>query len=204
MIIVSVVFLCVIFLLYLINFTLCFSIKGKVDLFDNSGDFAVKFFFFTITKGKMHFGQDKQTHNSLIIERRGDRRTDVHISADKEDTQSLVSYMDAPLFRNMLIRDIEATFRLGKSDDAFFTTMSVVAVRAIFYTVVSILKSRQSFSHRQSFEPSFNKDKLEAEFSGIISISIADIIYSFIRHKLECRGKKCGKSAIGKKVASGK
>jgi len=196
--------LCVILLAYIINFTLFFSVTGKVNLFDNDGSFVVKLFFITLTKGRLHLGQDEQAYNSLIIERRGDKKTDVHLSADKDDKQSIVSHMNAPLFRNMLIRDIEADFILGKSNDAFFTTVSIVAIKAVYNTVIGILKSRQSFSHRQSFKPTFNSDKLEVEFKGIISISIADIIYSFIRYKLECRGDKCGVTPLGKKQAKNK
>ena len=193
------VILGIIFALYIINFTLFWSVKGKVNLLDNSGEFAVKVFFIRITKGKVHFGRDEEDYNSLIIERRGDKKTGVHLNRDKEDKQSLAAHMDAPLFRNMLIRDIEVAVRLGKSDDAFLTTMSTVVIRAVYNTVISILKSRHDFTHRQKFLPYFNNDLLEADFKGIISISIADIIYSFIRYKFECRGNKCGRTVLGKR-----
>jgi len=191
-------------LAYIINFTLLFSVKGRANLFDNDGNFVVKLFFITLTKGKLHLGQDDEEYNSLIIERRGDKKTGIHLNADKEDKQSIVSHMNAPLFRNMLIRDIEVDFHFGKSNDAFFTTMSIVGIKAVYNTVISILKSRQSFSHRSKFVPTFNTDKLEIEFKGIISISIADIIYSFIRYKLECRGDKCGHTALGKRQEKSK
>jgi len=199
-----IVILCVILLVYIINFTLFFRVKGKADLFDNDGNFVVKLFFITLTKGKLHLGQDDDEFNSLIIERKGEKKTGVHLNADKEDKQSIVSHMNAPLFRNVLIRDIEVNFRIGKSNDAFFTTMSIVGIKTVYNTVISILKSRQSFSHRSKFVPAFSEDKLEVEFRSIISISIADIIYSFIRYKLECRGDKCGHTALGKRQAKSK
>ena len=192
---------CAIVILYILNLSWVLRVSGALNFFDNDGSFEVKLFFITLAKGKMHFEQDDGSYGSLIIERRNHKETSVHLNYDKDDKQSVASYLDAPLFRNMLVRSVDAGVKIGKSDNAFFTTMAMAAAKSAYYAFIALLKTRQSgMSTRERFIPVYHRDELTADFEGIISISFADIIYSYLRHRRECRARNCGVTALNAKL----
>jgi len=167
-----------------------------MNVFDNTGDFEVRLFFWDIVKGKLHFEYDLGVYSSLIIERAGNKETSIHLNYSKKDDKSIASYLSTPLFGNLLVRHIDFDIKIGKEDDALFTAFATAGLKSLYYATMSILKTKHGSSASQNIVPVFGRNQLSAELGGIISISIADIIYSYTRHKWICfKTKRCNKKA---------
>ena len=172
--------------------------EGHVDFFDNDGYFALLLFGHKIFDGKIRFESNDIKHNNLILHTgKKEKESEIHLNADKKDEKSIANMKMPPIMKYLLIERIGFDVRIGKRDDAFFTTMLLGGVKIILFSALAFVKSLYpSVKINEKFSPEFNEDKLNADFFGIISISIADIIISLISSKIFAKKKKRTREVI--------
>ncbi len=166
--------------------------EGHADFFDNDGYFSLMLFGHKIFGGKIRFESNDIKHNNLIIHAgKKEKESEIHLNADKKDEKSITNMKMPPIMKYLLIERLGFHVRIGKRDDAFFTTMLLGGVKIILYSALAFVKSRYpSAIIEEQFSSEYNEDKLNADFFGIISVSLADIIISLIASKLFSKKKK--------------
>ena len=166
--------------------------EGHLDFFESDGYFALKLFGYRIYRGKIRFESNDIKHNNLIIHSgKKQKESEIHLNTNKKDERSIVNIKMPPIMKYLLIERIGFDVRIGKRDDAFFTTMLLGGVKIFLYSALAFVKSRYPNAEiDEKFSPEYNEDKLEADFFGIISVSIADIIISLLTSKLFSKKKK--------------
>lgn len=185
------VFFCItIMVLTLFAITFRVGVVSEINLLDGCGFFVIYFFLLPIYRGKIHFEHLDMAHNNLIIEH-GKKADEIHLNVDKKDKKSIASVLSVPYFSNLVIENLSLDFYIGKNNDAFTTTMLMGGVKILLYSVISLIKSRHNVKVQENFFPEYNSDILHLDAFGIISISIADIIYSILQNiKISERTKK--------------
>lgn len=168
------------------------GVEGHVDFFDNDGFFSLKLFSLELLYGEIRFESNDIKHNNLIINiGKSKKESEIHLNADKNDDKSIANMKMPPIAKYLLIRKLGFDVRIGKRDDAFFSTMLLGGVKIFLYSVLSFIKSRfPSVEIDEQFSPEYNEDKLESDFFGIIELSIADIIISLISSKFSSKKNK--------------
>lgn len=168
------------------------GVEGHADFFETDGFFALRLFGYKIYGGEIRFESNDVKHNNLIIHSgKKQKESEIHLNADKKDEKSIMNMKMPPIMKYLLIEKLGFHVRIGKRDDAFFTTMLLGGVKIFLYSALAFVKSRYpSVKIEERFSPEFNDDKLNADFFGIISVSIADIIISLAVSKLFDKKKK--------------
>ncbi len=188
------VFLCIcILLLNLAAAYIRVGVNFYLDLFGNDGFIKVYVFGIRIFKAAVHFEHDEQKHNNLVIEH-GKKQGKIHLNNDPKDKKSIAAMIRKPALSNMLVEKVSAHFTAGRVNDAFFTVALLQAMRVVFYGAFAPVKCRYSVQITESFTPVYNRDVWQTDFIGIIGISIADIIVSYIgsffrktQNAIECK-----------------
>jgi hypothetical protein len=162
----------------------------RADALKNDGCIALRIFGIDVFGAKIRFESDPGEHNNSIILKRGKKRGEIHLNADKKDKKSVVALLNHPSLENLKIYSLDVSLRVGKSDDAFFTTVALGTVKVALFSLLGYLKSRYGTHIRESFLPEYNADEFTASARGIISISIADIITSGIYAKFVSKKTK--------------
>lgn len=174
---------CILLFLLLTVLPIRVGVRSHVDFFDNDGFVSVYIFGIRIMRARIHFEHDESEHNNSLVVNHGKKNDKIHLNADPKDKKSIAAMINHPAFKGILIRELDAHFTVGKAGDAFFTTLLLSGIRTVFYAAGAFLKCRQNVVIRESFTPVYSGDKLEGDFSGIINVSIANIIYSYISGK---------------------
>ncbi len=162
--------------------------EGHLDMFENDGYIAVKLFGIRLFRAAIHFESNDIKHNNLII-KSGKKQNELHLNADKKDEKSIMRILNYPAFENIMIIKLEFSVKVGKNNDAFFTSLLLSGIRLAMFSALSYVKSRFGTEIKEGFIPDYNSDKLEMDFTGIISISFADIISSYLLSKLHKKQK---------------
>lgn len=198
------VFICsIILILTLIVLPFCLTVNAGVDILGNSGYIKLRLFFIPLFSGKIHLEALDLKHSNLILEFKR-KREEIHLNADKNDKQSIRNFIKkVPILSAIRVRNVTFDAAIGKSDDAFFTTLTAGSLRTVFYALAAVLKSREDVTVRERILAVYTEDKLQANVFGIISLSIANIIYSLwtafknllktprrIRRRRACRLKR--------------
>lgn len=150
-----------------------------LNLFGNDGFIKVYLFGIRIFHASVRFEHDEDKHNNLILQH-GKKSGKIHLNTDPSDKKSIAAMLKNPTLSNMLVEKISVHFTAGRTNDAFFTVTMIQSLRVLFYSVLAVIKCRYSVHITESFTPVYNKDILQTDFIGIISISIADIIVSLL------------------------
>lgn len=166
-----------IWVLTLIAVPIRVGVDGFADFFTNNGYIKLYLFGIKIFSAKLHLELDSDKRNNLVVEH-GKKQDKIHINNDPKDKKSIMRMIKNPAFKIVLVEKIIAHFVVGKNNDAFFTTLLLGAVRVVFCGAVAYLKSQQKVDVTESFTPQYNNDVLQVDFTGIIHVSIADIICS--------------------------
>ncbi len=167
--------------------------EGDIDVFKNDGWFYLSLFgFIKLVRTRAYFKHLDPLRNNLIIKGKK-KEYEYHINADKKDKQSIIKLLDIEFIPYINIVSLDLRLAVGKSDDALFTTMTLGGLRVILYGIFSYLKCSQKLEIRENFIAEYNKDTFQTYFMGILNISIADIIFSFILYlKKKLLGKTKG------------
>ncbi|MDE7395273.1 MAG: hypothetical protein K2M95_04045 [Clostridiales bacterium] len=174
------VFLCIaILLLWLIALPIRVGVNFYVDVFNNRGFIKVYLFGIRIFYAAIHFEHNKSRHNDLVLEH-GKKESKIHLNTDADDKKSVAAMMKNPVGKNLMIHKLSAHFTVGKTQDAFFTVTLLQWLRVLFYTTAAPIKCRYNTHITESFTPEYNRDVLESDIIGIIGISIANIICSYL------------------------
>jgi hypothetical protein len=166
------------------------AVELRADVLKNDGYIALKLFGAKVFRAKLRFENDPEEHNNSIVLKSGKKRDEIHLNADKEDKKSVVALLNHPSLENLKIHSLDLTLRVGKADDAFFTTVALGTVKVALFSFLGYLKSRYGTHIRESFLPEYNADEFTASARGIISISIADIIISYAYDGIKRIAKK--------------
>lgn len=187
------VFLCIVILvLTVLAMHIRVGMNVYWSLFGNDGFIKVYVFGIRVFKAAIHFEHDTLRQNSLVIEH-GKKKGKIHLNNDPEDKRSIAAMLRNPAFSNLLIEKISAHFTAGRTNDTFFTVALVQALRVVFYGALAPVKCRYDVQITESFTPVYDKDVLQADVIGIIGISIADIIVSYVGsffHRAKTAGVK--------------
>lgn len=185
----------VILILNLLAIPIRIALRGEVDFFGNDGFIKVYVFGIRVLKAKIFFEHESDAQNSLILQH-GKKSDSIHLNNNPEDKKSVVAIMKNPAFREFNIKQLSVDFLLGHNGNAFFTTMMLAAIKTVTFSAFAFLKSRFGTRVNQTFTPVYNQDILQSEFSGIISISVANIISSLIRSGLAKKNKNKRRSSF--------
>ncbi|MDR2202055.1 MAG: hypothetical protein LBP26_04755 [Clostridiales bacterium] len=180
------------------------SVEGHADMIENDGFFVVRIYGVRVFRGDIRFESNDIKHNNLIIEHgKKHKRDEIHLNADRGDRRSVVRLMSNPVFDNLIVEELAFDVRVGKNNDAFFTTMVLGTLRIMLYSALAFVKSRFYADIAETFTPEYNSDRFESDFFGIISLSIADIIYSYVRAAFKKLRRRKERRQTARKEAGG-
>lgn len=167
-----------ILVLWLIYAQLSFTVTLDYDILKNDGFAAIHFFGISILKIKIKFVSFDIKTKKLTISLNG--KIFPLTFEPKGEKDSVFNYLTMPVLSiiDFIYFDIE--FEFGYKKDAFLTMLVVQTVRMAAQIFTSIIKSSQELLVDESFLPRYDKDVLKIHFDGIISGSIANIIYSLV------------------------
>ncbi len=173
------VFLCImILIIILFSVQWKFGISGNTDVYKNNGAFKVSLFGIPLFGFFVCLGCGKNGESSILLTV-GPKTKELHLNRKKDDKDSLMSQKVPPLFSNLLLENLKVHVSAG-SYDAFATVMFLGSIRVLFESLFGYLRSRQNIAIEGRFIPIYNTEVFRIFVSGILSISLADIIYSLI------------------------
>ena len=153
-----------------------FAFAAEVNVFDACGTVWVKLFgIFPLLKIKANGVNDGHV-NELVWKINGKEKR-FHINADSSDDKSVAKFMEVAFIPYINIVDLNISIEIGKRNDALFKTFALGMVRTVTYGFLSYLKSSQKIEVSESFVAVYNRDLIAARTSGIINVSVADIIF---------------------------
>lgn len=139
------------------------------------------FFTLSILRISLFSGKIKLIGNKLELTTKKGKKSTIKITYDKEDEQSIVNYLDNAVVRVVDILALDIFFTAGKSDDAFFGAMASGVAKVFINIIACLLKSRYPNMHyTEGAMADFGQDNLHISLNSILTLSIADIIYSLI------------------------
>ena len=165
-----------IILLTFISVDIRVGVKFEFDVFSNRGIAKMRLWGIHILKLGLSFERDDFARYYIVI-KVWKKTFRIHISTDKAEKKSTMSIVKSPILKSIRVKKLWITLTAGKSDDPFFTTMLVGAARIIVSSFLTAVKCRYNADVYENFVPSFTKDTIEGEITGIIAFSIADIIF---------------------------
>lgn len=181
----------------LVPFVIAVSING--DVFEGKGAVKLTVFGVPVFKAKLSVETSGALEKNLIIES-GKKKDEIHLNVDKNDDKSIVSFFHAlPIMSYLIIERLELYIDIGLKSNAFVTTMTVGFLRTVLLAFTSFLRSRQNIDVTQRITPMYNSDRMDFEAFGIIKLSIANIINSFVAGLMNKLGIAAGRG--GKRKA---
>lgn len=172
--------------LWVISVQLSFTVKLDVDILGKNGYIALFFFGVSIIKLNVEFATFDWNARKLTLKVNG--RDFSTVFAPKGEKDSILNYLASPIFSIIDFIYFDIDFRFGYAKNAFVTMAVLQAVRMTAQAATAIIKSSQPLDVKETFTPEYNKDAVKLCFDGIISISIANIIYSLIHaHRIKIR-----------------
>jgi len=155
------------------------EIEMSAKIIENSGGFKIRVFGIPVYAGSFYAESKDPTHNNLILVHH-EKRAEIHLSADKKDRQSVVSYLSNPLLSNLRLKYLALDVRLGVKHDPFLTTMAFGSARIVLYSVLGFIKTRFGTEITENFTPDYYSDRLDFSARAEISIRPADILYGLV------------------------
>ncbi|HEY8424029.1 MAG TPA: hypothetical protein VIL23_04645 [Clostridia bacterium] len=145
-------------------------------LCNQKGFYSIRFFGIPITSGILQL-----KGNKLYLTDKKGKSTRIKLSADAADEESIVNYLDNAFISIVEIMDLDLYWTAGKTDDMAFTALATAAARIIAAWLIIALKKRNPrMQSSEGIISDFEKDVFYISVNSIITLSIADIIYSFI------------------------
>lgn len=144
------------------------------DAVRRTGYVRVSLFFLPVFRADVRL--DSAFGNLLVTH--GKKTDEIHLNADKTDERSIVRLIRRPMLSCLRVRRLVLDARVGFRDNAAATTYTLTVLRAAFGAVSAFFRSREDITVLGRFVPAYTADTLEADAFGIISLSIANIIYS--------------------------
>ncbi|HEY8444453.1 MAG TPA: hypothetical protein VIL24_06625 [Clostridia bacterium] len=145
-------------------------------LCNRKGFYSIRFFGIPIISGILQL-----KGNKLYLTTKKGKTTRIKISTDTTDEESIVNYLDNAFISIVDILDLDLYLTAGKSDNMAFTALAAATARIIAAILVIALKKRNPrMQSSQGIISDFEKDEFYISVNSIITISFADIIYSFI------------------------
>jgi len=170
--------------LYILSVPLRVKVKGGVDFDDGQGGLSATLFGITVFRLEGEF--DKSDGGLLIFNRK--KKRDYKFKPNQKGAVGFMRMMknfDYALIGNLNIRRISLRIRYGHAGgDAFKSVMYMGAARMVFYSAISVLKSKQYVEVAEDIVPVFGQKTFAVELYGIFSLSLADIIYGFCAIKI--------------------
>ena len=150
------------------------GVKFEFDVLLNHGIAKVRLWGIPVLKLGLSFEHDDFARNNIVI-KLGKKIFRIRITSDEAEKKSTKSMLKSPLIKCVRVKKLWVTLTAGKSDDPFFTTMILSAARIAICSFLSAVKCRYGADVYECVVPSYTKDTVEGEISGIIAFSIADI-----------------------------
>lgn len=166
--------------LFLIGLPIRIGVKGCFDAETGEGRFSFYLCGVPIIRIKTLLERRGLAESDLFVYRK-QRKTKLKLSMKKNDLSDLADLAKNPklaLIGNINVEEVFLRIRYG-GGDAIRTVLAVQGVRTLFYAAMSVVKAKQKVNVLEEFVPDFDKKTILADFHGILSISVADIIYGF-------------------------
>jgi len=182
------VFFCVLILilaLFLINLRV--RVWVKIDVLKNSGAVSVQLFGLYVFK--TNFWSDANPTNiKFASKKKSKSASELHLSADVKDKQSVAAMIRNPLFANVRIPAMDVQLHMGVSGDAFLTVMGFGTARIILHGVFAYMRNRFNTDITQNLTPCFDQNRLDVEVQTEVHISAGDLVvglFVLITHKIK-------------------
>lgn len=164
-------------------------------LCNRKGFYSIKFFGIPVTSGILQL-----KGNRLFLTNKKGKSVRIKISTDPSDEESIVNYLDNAFISIVDILDLDLYLTAGKSDDMAFTALAAATARIVAAVLTIALKKRNPrMQSSQGIISDFEKDEFYISVNSIITLSFADIIYSFIyanNRSLEAKERKSFKEKV--------
>lgn len=179
------------------------SVLVSGDVFSGKGNMKVTLFGITVFKAEIRLESVSALEKNIVVTS-GKKRDEIHLNADKDDDKSIVSLLKTlPIMSYIIIERLSVDVSVGLKNNAFVTTMATGILRTFLSAFTSFLANRQHIEIERKVTPEYNSDRMDFELFGIIKISLANIINSFIAgimNKLKVKAASNGKRSLKYKV----
>lgn len=173
------VFLCVsILILTLFGAELQASVDFHANLLKNAMDVKIMAFGISIMRVKVSF-IELDLANKYVWIKINKKSLGIALTTDRDNKDSILNYMTNPIINAIDFKYFDLFVNAGICENPFMTAMLLQTVRMGFASVVSYIKNRQDLETDKSFVMNYFENVLKIGFFGIISITLANIIFSF-------------------------
>ncbi|MDR3318695.1 MAG: hypothetical protein LBS99_04590 [Clostridiales bacterium] len=119
--------------------------------------------------------------NKILLINKRFKPIQIKLSADKNDKDSVVNYLNSAFLRVLDVIDFDLYFTGGVEDNVMAGALITAGARAVIIIVGTLLKALYpDVTVTQEAECAFSSDELQLSFNCIIGMSLADIIYGFV------------------------
>lgn len=163
----------------LLVFQLTLKLKVFFNVKKNIGKLQIKFLEFTVINLDISFES-----NYLKLTNKHGKSTYMPLKFDKQAIVEYTNFQDL-IFRKIYFKQVSIYFNFGIKDNSFLSSMICGYVDVISKIAYSILKTKKSEVELESkIYPDFNTNVIKLGIKAKISLSIFDLIWSFIESKL--------------------
>ncbi len=155
--------------------------------FTLSGDIAkravfIKIMFFGLSLIRMKVTLVRADLIHRVVTLRIDKHiVNVAITTDTSNADSFLNYLRNPLLEALDFKYMSMSLTLGISGDAFLTAMALQAARMSWQAASSVIAGTQTVISDEKFVFDPSGDRISLRVTGIISLTIANIIIGAIR-----------------------
>lgn len=176
---VSVFFCILIIFLTLLGTDLKASVKLEANVLNNA--YFLKIFIFGVSIMRVIVSlSEVDIRNRYIWLDINGKPIGIALTTDRENKDSILNYMSNPLVAAIDFKYFDFSITLGRKNNPFATAMALQAVQSVYASVVAVIKSRQDLATKQNFTMDYTDNVLKFDFFGIISLTLANIIFSFL------------------------
>lgn len=184
-------FFIIILILSVISLPFSVSLGAQLDVLKNGGSFFVKVFGKKVFSGRIFFRQKKEC--GCIVFEQKNMQKEIKFTNNKNDENSFSSVLARTFAQSFNITQINVIEQIGKRDDALFTTMALGSARIVTCSILSVVKNIYKSQIYDEYVAKYDNDVFVIAVSGIIKVSIADIIFDALRNfsaKIKRKGGK--------------
>ncbi len=173
------VFLCVsILVLTLLGAELQASVRLHADIPKNRIESKILLFGLSIMRVIISFSELDIANKYVRLKVNG-KEIGIALTTDRDNADSVINYMTNPIMNAIDFKYFNLTVTAGVNNDPFASAMLLQVMRTAYASAVAFIKNRQDLDTDQRFIMNYANNNFEAEFFGIIGLTIANIIFSF-------------------------
>lgn len=161
------------------SFDMPLSLRFVGDFLANDIYIKIMIFGISAIKIKAEFIEFDVFRRYLWLRIKG-KTVGIALTADTDNQDSVLNYLANPILKFIDFRFFDINIAIGVAKNAFLTAFIVMGIKSLIFSVISVIKCSQTLKTYERFNAVYGNNCVKADFFGIISMTPANIIFSFV------------------------